>query len=372
MKSSKHKLLATTALVAAASMVGGVAHAEAMKQGLSVGGFFNHSTHFADQDAHDGMDRGNISSRNNIEIFFKIAGELENGIKVGGRIELEGTGGSPGADESWLDLSGPWGMVQAGYKQSGRYRAAGSVNAPAAAYGVNSGASHFWFDDKVKDPKGGGFRFLRPLGSVNTDIAENQPTLTYYTPRFNGFQLTGSYRYRIGAGGSYGRVGDENTQYTNAIDGSIHYAGDVGGIGVGLMLGAAGATGPNNVPEGGCGNDDYQAMNAGAKLSAMGFTVGAQIADVDDEMNCGSGTAMHAGAMYGQGPWAISINAIDGEVAHTPADGDATYTAWAIGFGYTIGPGLKAVAAYQDVEEDGDGDADNAGQAFMVGLNVGF
>ena len=49
----------------------------------------------------------------------------------------------------------------------------------------------------------------------------------------------------------------------------------------------------------------------------MGFTVGAQIADVDDEQRCGSGTAYHVGAMYGQGPWAISVTAIDGEVEQT-------------------------------------------------------
>ena len=375
MRISKSRLLGTTALAAAVSLAAGAALAEekaaeeemmkAVPNHMTVGGFFNHSTHFANQDAHDGNNRGNISSRNNIEVFIGLNGELENGLKVGGRIELEGTGGAPGADESWLDVSSGWGMVRAGYMQSGRFGAAASVNAPAAAYGVNSGASHFWFDDSVEN-----YRFEATLGSVNTDIGGNQPTLTYYTPRFNGFQLTGSYRYRIGAGGSYGRVANEDTEYTNAVDGSVHYSGAVGGVGVDMMLGAAGASAPNN--GGPCGMDDYRALNAGIRLAAQGFTVGAQVADVDDEMRCGTGTSMHVGAMYGQGPWSVSVNAFDGSVEQTAAPGDAEYTAWALGFGYTIGPGLRAVAAYQDADMDGEGNADNAGQAVMVGINVGF
>lgn len=371
MKSHKHKLLATTALVAAASMVGGAAHAEAMKQALSLGGFFNHSTHFANQDAHDGANRGNVSSRNNIEVFFNLAGELENGVKVGGRIELEGAAaGGSRIDETWIDLSSGWGMIRAGYMQSGRYGDTGSLAAPSAAYGVSSGHTHFWFDDggtALAD-----HRFIRPLGSVYTDVGEDQPTITYYTPRFNGFRLTGSYRYRIDDSDTtgYGRVAKEDSEYNNALDGSIHYSGEIGGIGLAMMLGAGTASAPND--GGDCGGDNYQTMNAGVKLSAQGFSVGGQVADVDDETRCGSGTAYQAGAMYGQGPWAVSVTAINGSVEESPAPGDAEYTAWSLGFGYTLGPGLKLVASYQDAEVDGEGDADNAGQAVMVGVNVGF
>ena len=371
MKSHKHQLLATTALVAAATMGGGSALAEAMKPALSLGGFFNHSTHFADQDSRE--NKGNVSSRNNIEIYFNASGEMDNGMKVGGRVQLEGAKAGSAADESWISLSSDWGQIRAGYMQSGRYGHTFDVQAPSAAYGVSSGHAHFWFDSPA-DSAISKHRFLRPAGSVNTDIGENEPTITYYTPRFNGFQLTGSYRYGINEVASdYGRVANEDTEYSNAIDGSIQYSGDMGGVAVSVMLGAAGATGPNTVVDGSCGNDDYAAMNAGVKLSAQGFTVGAQIADVDDELRCASGTAMHAGAMYGQGPWAVSITAFDGEAEQSTAPGDATYTAWSLGFGYTLGPGLKLVTSYQDVEYDGEGtDQDDTGQAFMVGFNVGF
>ena len=369
MKSHKHKLLATTALVTAATMGGGTALAEAMKPALSLGGFFNHSTHFADQDSR--QNKGNVSSRNNVEIYFNVAGEMDNGMKVGGRVQLEGAKAGSAADESWISLSSDWGQIRAGYMQSGLYGHTWAVQAPSAAYGVSSGHAHFWFDNPP-DGALANYRFLRALGSVNTDIGENEPTITYYTPRFNGFQLTGSYRYGINEVASdYGRVANEDTEYSNALDGSIHYAGDMGGVAFGVMLGAASASAPNN--GGDCGSDDYRALNAGAKLSAQGFTFGAQIADVDDEARCGSGTAMQAGAMYGQGPWAISVTGFNGEIEQSPASGDAEYSAWSLGMGYTLGPGLKLVASYQDVEYDGEGtDSDDAGQAFMVGVNVGF
>ena len=367
MKSYKHQLLATTAMVAAGAIASSGAMAESMAPSASLGGFFNHTTHFANQDAHDGSNRGNISSRNNIEVFVNIAGEMENGLKVGGRVEFEGaSAGGTRIDHTWIDLSSGWGLVRAGYMQSGRYGDTSAVAAPTAAYGVSSGHSHFWFDDTV------GGRFEGPLGSVYTDVGDDQPTLTYYSPRFNGFRFTGSYRYRIDNSDTsgYGRVADEDTQYHNAMDGSVHYEGEVGGVGVAMMVGAGVAAAPNNGGE--CGSDDYQTLNAGMQLRAHGFTVGGQVADVDDDMRCGGGTAMHAGAMYGQGPWAISITAFDGENQHTAAPGDATYTAWSLGFGYTVGPGLRFLASYQDAEMDGEGDADNAGQALMVGINVGF
>ena len=342
--------------------------AEMMEPSLSLGGFMNHSTHFADQDSHE--NRGNVSHRLNTEIFFRIAGELENGLKIGGRLELEGTTLGDQIDESYLDIGAAWGKIRLGMANSGRHSDTFKLYAPNAAYGVSSGVWHFWFDHPGTT---GDFRFEKPLGSVNTDIADDDPIVSYYSPRFNGFQFTVSHRPAVeSTGGKWLRVANEDTHYSNAMDGSINYQGEMGGVGVTAMVGAAGATGPNTEIEGSCGNADYEALNAGIKLSAHGFSVGGQLADVEDQRNCGSGTAYHVGASYGQGPWAVSITALDGEVEHTPADGDATQSVWSLGASYVIGPGLKALASYQDIEVEGDGGESNAGQAFMVGLNLGF
>ena len=89
MNARKHQLLATSALVGAGMALPGAAAAEMMKPALSVGGFFFHDTYFASQDLDE--DKGSVAHQTDAEVHFKMAGELDNGLKIGGRIELEGT-----------------------------------------------------------------------------------------------------------------------------------------------------------------------------------------------------------------------------------------------------------------------------------------
>ena len=115
MKSYKHQLLTTSALVGAASVVGGPALAEAMAPSISVSGYFAHDTHFASQDLEE--NRGTVSHFVDSEVFFNFGGELDNGLKIGGRAELEALQAGDQIDETRLDLSGAWGMGQARHVQ---------------------------------------------------------------------------------------------------------------------------------------------------------------------------------------------------------------------------------------------------------------
>ena len=136
------------------------------------------------------------------------------------------------------------------------------------------------------------------------------------------------------------------------------------------MAGAASASASSGA--GACGEDDYQAVNGGIRLSAMGFSVGGILSDVDDEQRCGSGTAMHVGASYGQGPWALSVTAHDGDHAQSAADGEAELSVWAVGARYTLGGGVTLHASFQDAEVTNEAGDSNSGQAFTAGLRVGF
>ena len=173
-----------------------------------------------------------------------------------------------------------------------------------------------------------------------------------------------------GSGGQNIGFANELTDYTNAVDGSVQYVGDVGGIGVTLMAGAASASASDG--PGMCGEDDYQAVNGGIRLNAQGFSVGGILTDVDDEQRCGSGTAMHVGASYGQGPWAISVTAHDGDHAQSAADGEAELSVWAVGARYTLGGGVRLVASFQDAEISNEAGESNSGQALSAGIAVSF
>ena len=378
MNTHKNRLLATTALVAAVSMVGGVAHAEAMKPSLSVGGYFAHDTHFTSQDLD--TNRGTVAHHVDSEVIFKIGGELENGLKIGGQIELEALEAGDQIDETRLDVSGAWGMVRLGMSNSGRYGATWSVGGPNVAHGVSSGVQTEWLAfpdafDKESNPNGiaGGMFFRQPLGSAHTDISNDDPAITYFSPRFNGFQFTATHRPTVQGGGSGGQnigFAKEMEDYTDAVDVSAQYQGDVGGVGVTLMAGAASAGASNGA--GKCGEDDYQAVNGGIRLSAMGFSVGGILSDVDDEQRCGSGTAMHVGASYGQGPWAISVTAHDGDHAQSAEAGEAELSVWAVGARYTLGAGVNLYASFQNAELTSESGESNEGQTFTTGIRVGF
>ena len=283
-----------------------------MEPSISVSGFFFHDTHFISQDMD--TDRGSVAHHTDAEVLFNMNGELENGLKIGGRVELEALQGGDQIDETYLIVSGAWGGVRFGMSNSERYRATWSVAGPNVAHAVSSGVQTEW----LANPGGVGGFFRQPLGSAHTDISNDDPAISYFSPRFNGFRFTATHRPTVQqTGGTNIRWADETMDYTNAVDVSADYSGDIGGIGVTLMAGGASASASDGA--GACGEDDYQAVNGGIRLSAMGFSVGGILSDVDDEQRCGSGTAMHFGASYGQGPWAISVTAHDGDMAQTPA-----------------------------------------------------
>ena len=104
MKSHKHQLLATTALVAAATMAGTAVaeekEMEASPPSLSVGGYYFMDMHFADV---DGSDANSQQMQHDLEVHFRASGEFDNGIKIGGRIELEGNAGHT-IDDHFLTL----------------------------------------------------------------------------------------------------------------------------------------------------------------------------------------------------------------------------------------------------------------------------
>ena len=184
-------------------------------------------------------------------------GELENGIKIGGRIELEGAfpkAASPGGwrpDDELARSSrapGAWsrpatcnpgatvqtwagaGPERGLRRELGRTRTSGSTIGGTGSQG----------GERLSVPEASR---LGQHGHRRTTIRPSPTTRRASTASSSPDPIATGHR-RWGSG--YGRMWrDEDTEYSNAVDGSIHYAGDVGGIGLGVMLGAAGATAPN-------------------------------------------------------------------------------------------------------------------------------
>lgn len=400
----KKYLLGSTSLVAASVLAGGTALAEAQPLNLQLGGYYHFDAHMYDEDQEGGRDNHGLATIQDAEVYFKMRGELDNGMKIGGRIELEASNNGDQIDQQWLTLEAGWGRIDVGGINSGRYNLSWTVNAPNVAHGISSGVQTEWltFNGGLQT-----FAFRRPLGSANVDASNDDQGIHYYSPRFNGFQLALSYRPAVsttqGAGGgsenrtaSFGDAAiNENTDYTDAFDLGVHYSGDLGGVGVTALLGYATASAPSNaknaITNGGTFSfDDYESVNGGIRLSYQGFRLGGMIADVSEgfcvdggDADCADttdrsseGTAYTFGASYGTGPWAVSAQVHSGEIEDSVGiAGDSELDVWSVGASYTLGPGIRLIASYQDAELDNEDNIaanGNKGDSLSVGIALGF
>ena len=128
------------------------------------------------------------------EIHFNARTELDNGIKLRAHIELEaGAGISPASDvidEQYIIVRGNFGQLTIGSEDNaGHLMTIGYMGSWATGVGQNL---TFDVGDFITRPYGAKFD-----GALNDprlrDGDNDSDKITYYTPRFAGFQLGGSY-----------------------------------------------------------------------------------------------------------------------------------------------------------------------------------
>ena len=367
MKTVKQRLLTTSALVGAATVLAsGGAFAEEKKEmmatppSLSLGGYYAMDAHFAEVDDSDANTQHMV---HDAEVYFKMSGELENGIKIGGMIQLEGAGGNTGAnyiDDHWVSLSSGWGRVDIGAVHSVGVRT--SVGAPNGGYGVTSGVQTEWFRSETASL---GCAFRCALGGTNLDAGTADQGVHYFSPSFNGFSFAVGYRPEASSANSKntGPIAPD-TMYQDAVDAAVRYDGQVGDVGVSASLNVGAA-------DGGSGGPDYEHVVGGVSLSAMGFTVGGRMGNegTDGPHN---GTSYGVGVAYTTGPLKVGIDAFAGSIRDGEEPGDSEYDAWAVSGTYTVGPGLALKAGFQSGTLDMDDAASIDGNAFTMGIAVGF
>ena len=210
----KKQLLASTMLVAAGALTASGA-AEA-KIDVTVNGYFEAviGTSFADNEnvfqlgdptatgtlerpavGANGVigNRSYVDEHNEMEIHFNARTELDNGIKIRGHVELEGNipdQGNDVIDEQYMIIRGNFGQLTLGSEDNaGHLMTIGYLGSWATGVGQN-----MTFDTKD---------FITPPFFLHFDGTLNDPRLrstdndsdkiTYYTPRFAGFQLGASY-----------------------------------------------------------------------------------------------------------------------------------------------------------------------------------
>ncbi len=414
----KKFLYGTTAL-AAAGLISGPALAQADPLHFELGGYFQQFFGVTDMDFNaDGTTNSSSSvSYKNAEVYFKMRGELDNGLKIGGRLELEGDNGGDQIDQAYLTLAGGFGSLRLGSINTGRYSMGWNTDAVQVGVPINSG----WMSTFVAVRNETGSRFRSPGVSTVIDTSNDEEKITYFTPRFNGFQFTASWTPEahdsrsgsVGQGGetSFSGSSDESFFYTDALDFGVSYSGEFQGVGVEVQGGIGFADAPDVAES--VGFDDYFMYQGGIAFSYQGFSIAGGFAVVDEALafRCTAATAattltlgttagsiaftvpaaaaactssnegdsFHVGIAYETGPWGISATYFQGEeegitaAAGQPGDEENTFASIAVS--YTLGPGIRTSATYLhlEVEDDLPGNAgDNEADAFIVGIHLGF
>lgn len=345
----KKVLLASTALVGAAVMFAGPATAEVE---LTVSGGYVFQIGFGDEDVQG--DRRDSDFSSDAEIHFNASGTSDEfNFKYGAKIELLADKNSQNnADEAMMWLSGDWGRINLGDEDG----AGDNMAYHGASMLAGSGGT---FGDLMD--------YYAPLGGTTSPKISDSgdaTKITYFTPRFSGFQLGLSYAPSSGSTGTDIDLENEAGEFEDYIELGANFVDSFEGVDVAVSVAGSFADSEDGAQE------DISAWSVGFNVGFSGFTVGAGYADNGDSGDiAGSGTDQEAwsvGAAYGAGPWSVSAGYLQSE------NGASDYQNFVLSATYAIAPGLNVQADLGFFESDDGAGSSNDGTVFLLGTGVSF
>ena len=355
-------LLGTTAL----AMAGAAGAAQAAKWDVRVGGYYNAMVAYATTDysfssgriafpVSPTADFDGVDVSTNAEIFFLPSITLDNGIKIGANIQLEGEQSTDQIDESYVFIKGSFGEILLGSENSAGYKM--HYAAPnAAIIAFNSPST----PDYIAWTLGAPGVFRGPLGSTYLEVGGNNDAkrISYFTPRFAGFQLGVSYAHDA----NQDNFGPTDLNNGNGGDGTLGHIFDVGANYVrsfgDFRVAISGRYGTGELNNCDCAAGDSAnptVWSAGVNIGYGGFTIGGSIADADEHVfGILGGTAFDLGVSYATGPWTFSLTWFHGELGGSFEGSTTNVEQDTIGFGidYKLAKGvrLNLFGAYVDLE----------------------
>ena len=380
----KRLLLGTSALVAAGVLMSGPAAAAGLEASLN--GYMEQWFGFRSVDNDDttpgvagGVDLSDFDHKSDAEVFFNARATLDNGLKVQYHVELEGNTGGDQIDESYIRLTGGWGQFLMGSENSAQY----AMGYGPKDFGITtmSGDDSQWINYTIFAAGGGNShfdQFRAPWGSANIEVdnsCNDDKRLTYYTPRFTGFQFGLSYTPACGDQDS--NAIDNDTKISNVLSLGANYITKFDQMSVKISGGYA----HGEKPSGNTGSDP-ETLIFGALLGVGGFSLGGYYGTALDSIDRKDGTVSAdntgyaVGLAYETGPWGVSIIWKHGErddlIADTSKDEVDTIH---LGAQYKLGPGvaLKGSIAYANLDDELGGPGSNDDGFYVVGgIKVSF
>ncbi|MBL4908116.1 MAG: porin [Sneathiella sp.] len=360
----KKFILGTTALIAASALTMGVASAaekkEVQKIKLNVSGYLQTSFVVADYDTGDQLP---TDIRHEGEIHFTGKTTLDNGLEFGVNVQLEARESTDQIDETFMYVEGSFGRVIMGSENSASYLMHYGSPSPVPAWGLNS-------------PNANAGGFTTP--STYTNEISDADKITYFTPRFSGFQLGASFTpdsdEETGTGSTATAVaaspyapikaeGDENEGFSVAVN----YVNSFNEISVAASLGYEIITTDT------AGLGDTEEISVGGSVGFSGFKVGGAYKFTDEDGGA-AGVERHdynLGVTYGMGPWKVGLQYAGVSMDDTS---DGELHAFVLGGQYVLGPGITAFGGiqYWDGENDRVGSEGENATIFFLGTSLSF
>jgi hypothetical protein len=311
------------------------------------------------------------------ELQLNVRGTADNGLNYGFKIELNAnTTDSKAADEVRIFLSGGWGHVHMGDEDGAEdVMNYGGENLMGATGGFDGD-----YDDVL----------LRLTSTFASKLAPSYPTIagdtsdntkiSYYTPRFSGFQVGASLTPTPGLNGDDFK---QDGSFENHYGLGANYDNSFGDMRLRLS-GVYSAASSNSV-----GTEDIAAWSLGGIVDFGPFAIAANYTDNGDSGSPVSSVWTYeswywnTAASFETGPWYFSAGymASEKEFSGTTcvpgACDDSTFEVISLTADYSIAPGLSTYAEIDLIEDDVKGSSLPAGSSsdatiFIAGMNVSF
>jgi len=373
----KKILLGTSALVAAAFVSGAANAAETPK--ITLGGFSTFQAGFTGEDNDANLRAGSFRSDNVITV--RVAGKSDAGLGYGAGIDLEAdtsdNADSAGvnSERTFVYVDGSWGKLQGGSD----YGVTKTMKVDAASIARGTGGIDGDFSYFVSSTTGNVFAtpdlFLDyGSGQLGNESSQAINKISYYTPRFAGFQAGISYLFDTTGGDrgqSLSRADNTAGEAENVILGALSYEGKFSNVGVNVA-----ATGEFGNAEGSA-NEDLRSYQLGAKVSYMGASLAGSYGNLGDSLRT-KGTASDSsnyfwtvGGAYETGPFGASVTYLKSNYDNGSTNNK--FSNLSLGVDYKVAAGLTPYVEVDFVKIDPTGTAnDNDATVFLLGTQLAF
>lgn len=278
-----------------------------------------------------------VGGNNNDAVFRELFAYLEGGF---GRFEIGGTDGAAFK----MHYTSPWFVPGNG------------VDSPNILNAVIAGTA---------------FRH-----STFSLMAADANKVTYFTPRFAGFQLGGSYTPETSFNGpnpnGLGLLPNTAVNIGDVFEIALNYAGSFGGVDVGAdAFYVSGESGPTAA--------DPEELGFGLNLGMAGFTLGGAWYQSEDLLVASVPVPSAAGVeeevwtvglSYGTGPWTVGVAYLTDEISSPGFS--AEIESWQAGGGYNLGSGVDVGVDVQMSTINIGGGADIDSTSAGLVLSIGF